>query len=87
MIPAIPWLSLYNEIITVCVHLSKMNNFIFLTANDAPYFRFIIGSPPPAPSDFRFIMKKSLYKRFYTKTPFPAHFHVFPGHHTAFLTN
>lgn len=42
-------LPLYNEIITVCVHLSKMNNFIPVSANNAPHFRFIIDSHPAWP--------------------------------------
>ena len=40
--------------------------------------------PHPNPSDFRFIMKKSLYKRFYTKTPNSATFDVENGHHSPF---
>ena len=80
-------LLLYNDLIIICVHLSKMKNFMFLKPSQTLYFRFIIGRTPPNPSDFRFIMKKSLYNRFYTKTLFQAHFYVFPGHHTVFLTN
>lgn len=40
-----PWLSLYNEVIIVYVHLSKMKNFMFLKPSQSPHFRFIIGSP------------------------------------------
>ena len=55
-----------------------------LKPSQASHFRFIIGEPPPDPSDFRFIMKKSLYKRFYTKTPNSATFDVENGHHSPF---
>ena len=61
-----------------------MNNFMFLKPNQAPHFHFIIRKPPPDPSDFRLIMKKSLYKRFYTKTPNSATFDVENGHHSPF---
>ena len=64
-----------------------MNNFTILKPSQTLDFSFIIGNYPPDPSDFRFIMKKSLYNCFYTKTLFQAHFYVFPGHHTVFLTN
>ena len=49
-----------------------MNNFTILSPSQAPHFRFII--------------KKSLYKRFYTKPSFPTHFHEFSTHHTVFLS-
>ena len=60
---------------------------MFLSPSQTPRFHFIIGSPPPVPSDFCFIMKKSLYKRFYTKIPNSATFDVKNGHYTVFLTN
>ena len=44
-----------------------------------------IEKPTPDSSDFRFIMKKSLYKHFYTKTPNSVTFDVENGHHTPFL--
>lgn len=34
-----------------------MKNFMLLWARKAPHFSFIIGEPPPATSDFHFIMK------------------------------
>ena len=63
-----PQLLLYNDLIILRWLVSKMNNYISLPANDVPHFRFII--------------KKSLYKRFYTKTPNSAIFDVENGHHT-----
>ena len=62
-----------------------MNNFMFLKPSQALHFRFIIEKPTPDSSDFRFIMKKSLYKHFYTKTPNSATFDVENGHHTVFI--
>ena len=40
----IPWLSLYNDLIIICVHLSKMKNFTIYSLNQTLYFHFIIGS-------------------------------------------
>ena len=77
-------LSLYNEIITVCVHLSKMKKFHYSQAQSVSPLSLYNRQPPPDPSDFCFIMKKSLYKRFYTKTPNSATFDVENGHHSPF---
>lgn len=44
-----PCLSLYNDLITVCIDLSKMKNLMFIKPSQAPHFRFIIGSHPACP--------------------------------------
>lgn len=36
--------SLYNDLIILCVYLSKMNNFMIFSPKQTPHFRFIIGN-------------------------------------------
>ena len=64
-----------------------MNNFILFSSNQSLDFSFIIGEFPPTPSDFGFIMKKSLSNLFYTKTPDSAIFDVENGSYIVFPTN
>lgn len=80
-------LSLYNALIIIYNSQSKMNYFTISSRNQALDFSFIIEEPPPNPSDFRFVMKKSLYKHFYTKTSNSAIFDVENGPYTVFPTN
>ena len=44
-----PWLSLYNDLIIVDIHLSKINNFMFLKPSQTSHFRFIVGRPSTWP--------------------------------------
>lgn len=48
-------LLLYNDLSIIRVPLSKKKNFTTFSHIQIPDFRFIIGSPPSDPSDFRFI--------------------------------
>lgn len=76
--------ALYNEITTVCIYYPSIQN-----ENSQFQSGFQLSlynrQPPSSPSDFCFIMKKLLYKRFYTKTSNSTTFDVWNAPHTVLL--